>query len=502
MVGRARVRRRRCWSRSGRGRWPAPRNGAPCPTTTRRKLAALFDAAQHWALRLETNQQAECDASTRYLGRRGLVGYFTSYPRRGPVLHRAAIPEAGGRLMDFVYGNDHPDDEAIDLDDNGNPITVSEDDRSKRPVFPAPSAPLDVARELYKDYRDDDDLQTLLAWRGGWMHWRTTHWTETDTAELRSHIYDVLGGVDYMRPIREKGVTVDWERTPWDPDKHKVANALEAMAAIGYTSTDIDPPSWLLHSAAETPAGQVISCTNGLLDLSTRKLHEHTPALFNVVSVPFAYDEDAPEPTAWLEFLASVWGDDTDSIALLAEYVGYVISGRTDMQKMLLLIGPTRSGKGTIARALTALLGRGHVTGPTLASLGTNFGLSPLLGKPLAVISDARLGDTPSHTVVERLLSITGEDMLTVDRKYREPWSGKLPTRFVILSNELPKFRDSSGAIANRLLILQMTNSFLGREDRTLDTRLAIELPGILNWALEGLDQLTENGRFTVPGFV
>ena len=116
--------------------------------------------------------------------------------------------------------------------------------------------------------------------------------------------------------------------------------------------------------------------------------------------------------------------------------------GVPDMQKMLLLIGPTRSGKGTIARMLTELIGRGHVAGPTLASLGTNFGLSPLLGKPLAIISDARLGDTPAHTVVERLLSITGEDMLTVDRKYREPWSGKLPTRFVILSNELPRFRD------------------------------------------------------------
>ena len=101
---------------------------------------------------------------------------------------------------------------------------------------------------------------------------------------------------------------------------------------------------------------------------------------------------------------------------------------------------------------------------------------------------------------MERLLSITGEDMLTVDRKYREPWSGKLPTRFVILSNELPKFRDSSGAIANRLLILQMTESFLGREDHTLDARLAAELPGILMWALEGLDRLVRNGRFTVPG--
>ena len=76
---------------------------------------------------------------------------------------------------------------------------------------------------------------------------------------------------------------------------------------------------------------------------------------------------------------------------LLQEYIGYILSGRTDMQKMLLLIGPTRSGKGTIARMLAALVGRGHVVGPTLASLGTNFGLSPLLGRPLAVVSDARL---------------------------------------------------------------------------------------------------------------
>jgi putative DNA primase/helicase len=161
-----------------------------------------------------------------------------------------------------------------------------------------------------------------------------------------------------------------------------------------------------VHSA-NTPAAQMISCQNGLLDLSTRTLNNHTPVFFNVVSVPFDYQQDAAEPTAWMEFLASVWPDEPDSIALLQEYVGYVLSGRTDMQKMLLLIGPTRSGKGTIARMLNELVGRGHVAGPTLASLGTNFGLSPLLGKPLAVISDARLGNTPSHTVVERLLSIT-----------------------------------------------------------------------------------------------
>jgi putative DNA primase/helicase len=167
---------------------------------------------------------------------------------------------------------------------------------------------------------------------------------------------------------------------------------------------------------------------------------------------------------------------------------------------MLFLLGPTRSGKGTIARMITALIGKGHVVNPTLASLATNFGLQPLIGKPLAIISDARLGNSPTtNVIVERLLSITGEDGFTIDRKFRDAWNGKLPTRLMVLSNELPGFKDASGAIANRMLILEMTKSFLGQEDYTLDAQIAAELPGILLWALKGLDRLNRNGRFTVP---
>lgn len=369
-----------------------------------------------------------------------------------------------------------------------------------RQQVPAPSAPLDVARNVYLTHRDADGTRTLIAWRGGWMRWCGPHWAEVDTAELRSELYEFLGAVDYLKPITVKGQVVDSEREPWNPDKRKVANVIEAMSAVGHLNADVDPPSWIApHSADMHSAAQMIGCANGVLDLTKREVHAHTPALFNTVSVPFDYDPHASPPAAWLQFLHSIWPNDEPSIALLQEYVGYVLSGRTDMQKMLLLIGPTRSGKGTIARMLAELVGRGHVAGPTLASLGTNFGLSPLLGKPLAIVSDARLGSAPADAVVERLLSITGEDMLTVDRKFKDPWSGKLSTRFVILSNELPKFRDASGAIANRLVILQMTKSFLGREDRALDRHLRAELPGILLWSLQGLDRLVRNGRFTVP---
>ena len=93
--------------------------------------------------------------------------------------------------------------------------------------------------------------------------------------------------------------------------------------------------------------------------------------------------------------------------------------------------------------------------------------------------------------MVERLLSITGEDMLTVDRKYREPWTGKLPTRFVMLTNELPRFRDSSGGHRQPDADLADDRE-LPRTARTAPStsRLRAELPGILTWALEGLDRL------------
>ena len=61
------------------------------------------------------------------------------------------------------------------------------------------------------------------------------------------------------------------------------------------------------------------------------------------------------------------------------------------------MVGPTRGGKGAIARVLGALVGRENVAGPTLSSLGGDFGLAPLIGKPLAVISDARLNGRNSQ---------------------------------------------------------------------------------------------------------
>ena len=149
---------------------------------------------------------------------------------------------------------------------------------------------------------------------------------------------------------------------------------------------------------------------------------------------------------------------------------------------------------------IQALLGRENVAGPTLSGLAMNFGLQELIGKPAAVISDARLsGRSDAAVIAERLLSISGEDVLTIDRKHRDPWTGMLPTRFLILTNELPRIADASGALATRFVILILTKSFLGREDHKLAETVLGELTGIFNWALAGRARLAERGRFVMP---
>jgi putative DNA primase/helicase len=237
-----------------------------------------------------------------------------------------------------------------------------------------------------------------------------------------------------------------------------------------------------------------------MVNVDTGELLDATPRLFVPYALPFDYTPDAAPPLAWFEFLASVWRDDQESIDTLQEWLGYLLTADTSQQKALMIVGPRRSGKGTIGRVVVQLLGERNVASPTLASLGNNFGLEPLIGKTAALMSDARLGSRADiAAVAENLLRLTGEDAISVDRKFREAYTARLLTRIVVLTNEVPVFRDAASALPSRFVVLRTDRSFYGREDHTLDARLAAELPGILVWALAGLRRLRERGRFVQP---
>jgi putative DNA primase/helicase len=201
-----------------------------------------------------------------------------------------------------------------------------------------------------------------------------------------------------------------------------------------------------------------------------------------------------------MQFLDELWGgdretNDAETILALQLVFAYLLSGYTREQKIIFLVGIRRSGKGTIARLLTALFGRDMVCNPTFQSIGERFGGENLIGKSIAIIGDARLsGRTDIQTCVERLLSISGEDHQSVQRKNKPDWNGRLNVRFLILSNEVPQLTDASATIASRMVALRFKKSFYGHEDKNLDEALLTELPGILNWTLDGFDAMRKIG--------
>ena len=236
-----------------------------------------------------------------------------------------------------------------------------------------------------------------------------------------------------------------------------------------------------------------ISVQNGIFDLKTKALIPHSPRLLTISRLPIAW-KGSLEPREWLQFLESSIPAEEDR-QLLQMWMGYLLTPDTKQQKMMWLIGRKRSGKGTILRIISELLG--HLSaGTQLESLGTEYGLQNLYDKSSITIGDAEISKKDQAMLRARLLSIVGEDEVVVNRKHRDLLHLKLPGRLTLAANRNIPFENADGALSARMLCIHFPNSFMGQEDLTLLDRLTEELPAILAWCTEGWTMLQAAGRF------
>jgi len=369
------------------------------------------------------------------------------------------------------------------------------------PAILNPKEPLVNARLLLNQHRTPEGHGMIALHCGEFYRWVTSGWMGYEDEAVRQLVYRFLETKTCMVPKGDTEIEV-----PFAPNARKVSDLIDAMHAECHIPQTFSPPCWLDTKTDRPPVHDLLVCKNGLVHLpafvagDADYLTPPTPLFFNLNALDFDFAASAPWPENWWKFLSELWPDDPDSILLLQEFFGYLLTCDTSLQKMLLLYGPPRSGKGTVARVLTALLGRHNVCTPTMSGLAMDFGMASMIGKSAAIIGDAHIPSGANAALItDRLLGVSGEDVQTIPRKNREDWIGRLPTRFILLSNSLPKLVDASGALPSRFLILRLVRSFLGVEDTGLEAKLLAELPGILLWSIEGWKRLKAQGRFTVP---
>lgn len=407
-----------------------------------------------------------------HLAKRGATVKVIRLPADGDAkvgLDDFLVKHGAGKLRELL-------DQAIDPDE----IEVEIDKLSAVLVDPCIEAGRMIeAMTIY-------GLSKLRFWSGSFWWWSKGRYYEVPTSEVRAMI------VEHLNKTYSKIGTSE------------VSNTLEQLRAQTLLRSRVQPPSWLKPQVWKPE--DIVATENAIVHLPSFVEEREpcsvnaTPTYFTNTAVDYRFERHKPDCPRWKQFLLELWPEDQQSIELLQDWFGYCLTPDTRQQKIMFMLGPKRSGKGTIARVLTGVVGSGNVCGPTLASLQTNFGLWPLLGKTLAIVSDARLsGRSDQAVIAERLLSISGEDAQTIDRKNLEPVTTKLLTRFMIISNELPRLQDASGALSGRMVVLKLTRSFYGQEDRGLTEALTTEKAGILHWAIDGWSRLRQRGYFVQP---
>ena len=238
-----------------------------------------------------------------------------------------------------------------------------------------------------------------------------------------------------------------------------------------------------------------ISFRNGVLDVQTGQLLDHSADWFSFQSVDLDYKEGADCPS-FLGFLDEVWDGDTELIESLRLWMGYCLLSQANLQKFAVFKGASRAGKSTLVGVIEAMLGRMNTTSTSLSLIGSDFGLESLMGKKLCVFQDAdRASMDRMGVATERIKSLASNDPLGVNRKGQTVVHQRLSIKVAFVCNRMPPFLNDENALTNRMIIFPFWKSFEGKEDFYLLERLEAEVQGILNWSLVGARRLLRGER-------
>lgn len=268
----------------------------------------------------------------------------------------------------------------------------------------------------------------------------------------------------------------------------------KASSILSYVESVLSIPN------SEVDQGKgVINLQNGMLSLETVSLEPHDEGRYLTSQLPFEFNEEASCPH-WLKFLSEVLVDesgemDAQLIDLLQEAFGYSLTSDTSHEKMVWLHGQAATGKSTILRVLKALLGSAALEIGMNELRHNSYQLAEIGGKRVLTCSEAASGAYLADAHIKKIVS--GEEIVA-RQIYSSPQYIQPIAKLWWAMNEVPQNLDRSDAIYRRLILIPFHRPIPKEErDIHLFDKFVQELPGILNWALEGLKRLNTNGTFT-----
>jgi putative DNA primase/helicase len=230
----------------------------------------------------------------------------------------------------------------------------------------------------------------------------------------------------------------------------------------------------------------LLAVANGVVELQTGTLRDGRPEDRITMRCPVAFDPAATCAT-WEQFLADVF-QDADLIRYVQRAAGYSLTGDCREECLFFCWGLGANGKGTLMNTLAWTIGDYADDLPFSAlelheRSGIPNDIAKIVGKRFVTASES--GET-TRLNESRVKALTGRDPVTARFLHREFFTFQPVAKFWLATNKKPIVRDDSQGFWRRLHLIPFTQSFVGREDKTLKDRLRAEGEGILAWVVRG----------------
>ncbi|GKT10538.1 phage/plasmid primase, P4 family [Desulforhabdus sp. TSK] len=324
---------------------------------------------------------------------------------------------------------------------------------------------LPVARAVVESYGAQNIIDTPY---GTWLWDESGIWKLLDPRQMKKRIHELATSLELTR--------------------NKVDSILDL------TKTEV------FRAGHEFDAAKnAINVLNGEIHWNGKnwELQSHRRDHYRTTQLPIRYDPLAKAPR-FEQFLREVFIKDADRVLkarLICEMIGYCLLSSCEYEKFFLLIGPGANGKSVLMETIAALVGGRHVSAVQPSQFENRFQRAHLHGKLVNLVTEIAEG----HEIADaQLKAIVSGELTTAEHKHKPPFDFTPFCTCIFGTNHMPHTRDFSDALFRRAIIITFNGKFSEPEqDRHLKSKLKLELPGILNLALQAIGEVFLRGEFT-----
>ena len=344
-----------------------------------------------------------------------------------------------------------------------------------------------------------DTIKWVPQW--DWLLFDGKRWHRVEEEEIEHLAKNVVRGI-YGEAAEQSRMEDRAETAKWAKASESKAN-ITAMVNLAKGDvigrvTQFDQHPLLLNVA------------NGTLNLATLELQPHDPGDYFTRVSPVAYAPKARCPQ-WMRFLNRIFQSDPQIIGYLQAVVGYSLTGTTEEQMAVILYGLGSNGKTTFIETIMAMFGVGEFCEQTSfevflskssdSTSGPQPGLAKLKGARLVSASESDSGRKLNESLLKH---VTGLATITARFLYRDSFSFEPEFQLFLDTNNKPVIREQTYGMWRRIRLVPFLET-ISVEERIPDLGKKLrseELPGVLNWALEGYGIYCEQGGLQTPASI